>query len=110
MQGGHGCHWQRRGLLEGQAGGFGDYECGVGGGVSGEGAPGEAEDLVAGPQAVHVGADGLDPAGDVDTGDPGLRFGQAHAAHQAGDARVTADHVPVPGVDRRGVHLEKYFS
>jgi hypothetical protein len=59
---------------------------------------------------VHVGADLLDAPGDVDTGDSGLRFGQADAAHQAGDARVTAQPVPVVGVDRGGVHLEKHIT
>ena len=110
VQGGHGRHRHRRRLFERQAGRFGHHEGGVGGGVLGEGAPGEAEDLIAGPQAVHVGADVLDPAGDVDARDPGLRPGQADAAHEAGDARVAAQHVPVVGVDRGGVHLEKHVS
>ena len=40
----------------------------------------EAEDLVAGPQALHVGADDLDSARDVDACDPGPRPGQTDAA------------------------------
>ena len=83
---------------------------GVGGGVFGEGPAGKPEHLVTWPRAVHVGADVLNSTGDVDAGDSGLRFGYPDAAHEAGDARVTADHVPVVGVDRGGVHLDEHFA
>ena len=110
VQGGHGRHRYRRRLFERQAGRFRDHEGGVGDGVFGEGAPGEAKDLITHPQAVDVGADVLDSTGDVDSGDSGLRFGQADAAHQAGDARITADHVPVVGVDSGGMHFQTHFT
>ncbi len=110
VQGGHGCHRHCRRLFERQAGRFGDDEGGVGDGIFGEGASGEAEDLVAGPQVVHVGTDVQDAACDVDPGDPSLRFGQADATHEAGNAWITAHHVPVVGVDRGGVNLEKHLS
>ena len=89
VQGGHGRHRHRRRLFERQAGRFGHHEGRVRGGVLGEGTAASAEDLIAPLQAVHVGADGLYPARDVDARDPGLRPGHADA-HEAGDARITA--------------------
>ena len=109
VQGGDGRHRQRRRLFERKARWLGHKEGRVGDGVLGEGSPAGAEDLIAALQTVHVRADGLDPARDVDARDPGLRPGQADA-HQAGDARVAAQHVPVVRIDRGGVHLDKHFA
>jgi hypothetical protein len=59
---------------------------------------------------LHVGTNSADASCDVDTRDPGFRFGQADAAHETCNVRVAADHVPVVGVHCGGVHLEKDFA
>ena len=69
--------------------------------------PGRSRHLVTGLQPAHVGADRLDPARRVDPGHPDFGL-VSPTPHQPRDERVAAQHVPVVGVERSGVHPDQH--
>jgi hypothetical protein len=109
-QRGRGRHRQRRGLLEAQAVRHGHDQVSPGAGVFGEGARAETQDVLAGAQAGYADPGRFHPAGRVDPGDPGLGPGQSRSAHEPRDVGVAAQHVPVVGVERGGVHPDQHLA
>jgi hypothetical protein len=107
-QRGGGRHRDRRSLLEGEALRLGHEEFGPAAGVFGERARAEADNVLAGAQSAHVRADCLHPAGRVDAGHPGPGPGQSGAAHEPRDVGIAAQHVPVVGVEGRGVNPDQH--
>jgi len=63
--------------------------------VLGERTRAEGQYVVADRDPVDVSADGLDRSRGVEAGHPGSRPAHADTAHQPGDVRVAAQHVPV---------------
>jgi hypothetical protein len=70
-----------------------------------ERAVGRSENLVAGAKFRDARADGLDLACEVGAGDPVFR-----PAHQAHDAGLAADEMPVEGIRRSGAHSDEHFA
>ncbi len=100
-------HGDRGRLLEGQARRLRHHLVLRGARVLGEGAADAAEHLVAGPQLLHVRADGLHHARRVDPGHPGLRLGQPHP-HEPRHVRVASQDVPVVRVEGGCVHTDQH--
>jgi hypothetical protein len=107
-QRGGGRHRDRRSLLEREALRLGHEEFGPAAGVFGERARAEADNVLAGAQSAHVRADRLHPVGRVDAGHPGPGPGQSGAAHEPRDVGIAAQHVPVVGVEGRGVNPDQH--
>ena len=102
---GHSCDCR---LLEAQIGRLGHQLVLVGGRVLGQRAVGDAEHLVARGEPGDVGSDGHDAAGNVETGDPVLRFGEP-VTGEADQVRGAGHEVAGATVDSCGHDFDEHL-